>query len=273
VSTGPRTLGGSVLAGMLALGCPRGPDPRPPEDTSGRSTEPEPPAAAPTCGDASTVLIDPARSVPTAATMAAILALDDPALADALEVLSEHARDRPSALPVRSAFSIAQWSWEVPLVRDTFARAGFVAGQLGAVHTDELPPLWILPLGCALEAAIAKLHEHDELELRDLGDIAIASPRAGSSFPFDMIVRADAIALAPAGRAREALAVWRRQPTGTGAPVVAPGAVLAEVARAPIRMLVRASGLLRPDAPHTTALERRFRVTAAGVIALDASDP
>ena len=253
---------GVVVLAML-LGCPQKPDPHPPDD-GGNTTTP-----APTCGTAATMLADPSRTLPHRATMVATIELGDPTLADALAQISSHARDRHSALPVRSAFSIAQWSWEVPLVQSVLQREGFVAGELAAVHLDEVPPLWIMPLGCSLADAIAVLEHDASLSVRDLGEAAIASPIAGSAFAFDVLLHRDAIALVATGKGREALAAWREPAPDTGLPAPKAGGVVAKIERAPIRMLLRPSGLVAPDAASTSAVERRYRVTATGVVALD----
>lgn len=252
---------------VLALGCPRTPEPTPPDDPA--TTDADAVPVAPTCGDATTLIVDPAVTLPHHATVAALLELGDPALDGALVRLSEHARGEQTAIPVRSAFSIAQWSWEAPLVRATFERLGFVAGELAAVHTDDAPPLWILPLGCELARAIETLSRDAQLTVKDLGDAVIATPRAGSAFAFDVVLRKDAALLVAAGRGRDALAAWRERASVDGGAIVVPGVVLAEIERAPIRMLVRPSGLVAPDATSTHAAERRYRVTADRVLALD----
>jgi hypothetical protein len=269
-----RARAGLVTMLVLALGCPRAtpelvvPDDR--DATGPEHAEPTMPAA---CGDGSTVIAEPARTLPELATTTALLELDDPGFDAALAQLASHARSEGNDLPVRTAFSIAQWGWEVPLVREAFAREGFVAAELAAAHFDDAPPLWILPLGCELERAIARLEADHGLVLRDLGDAAIASPVAGSRFPFDVVVRADAIALVAAGRARVALAAWRREPLPGGLTAPSPGSVLAQIERAPIRLLVRPTGLLGPEAPSTSATERGYRALADGVVAIDAPDP
>ncbi|HWB80588.1 MAG TPA: hypothetical protein VG755_36750 [Nannocystaceae bacterium] len=262
----------SARAGLVAmamlLGCPQKPDPHPPDDDGGSATTPEP-TRAPTCGGAATMLADPSRSLPHGATMVALIELGDPTIAEALAQISDHARDEHTALPVRSAFSIAQWSWEVPLVQQALQRQGFVAGELAAVHMDAVPPLWIMPLGCSLAEALAVLEHDAQLSVRDLGEAAIASPVAGSTFAFDVLLHRDAIALVAAGKGREALAAWRDPAPDTGLPAPKAGGVVAKIERAPIRMLLRPSGLVAPDAASTNAVERRYRVTATGVVAID----
>jgi hypothetical protein len=153
-------------------------------------------------------------------------------------------------------------------VQSVLTSAGFVAGELAAVHTDEVPPMWILPLGCPIADAIARLQHDERLAVRDLGDAAIAGPAPGTEFAFDVIVHRDAIALVAAGRARDVLAAWRQPPPDTGLPAPLPGGVVATIERAPIRMLLRPSGLVAPDAASTSATERRYRVTETGVVAL-----
>lgn len=264
----------SARAGLVAiallLGCPQKPDSHPPDDDGGNATSgpPEPTPAA-KCGSTATMLADPARTLPHGAAMVALIELGEPTIADALAQLSAHARDEHTALPVRSAFSIAQWSWEVPLVQSVLQRAGFVAGELAAVHMDDVPPLWIMPLGCSLADAIAMLERDASLSVRDLGEAAIASPVAGSPFAFDVLLHRDAIALVATGKGREALAAWREPAPDTGLPAPKAGGVVAKIERAPIRMLLRPSGLVGPDAVSTSAVERRYRVTATAVVALD----
>lgn len=258
-----------VVAIVVLLGCPQKPDPQPPDDGGDASSGAPEPAATPTCGDEATMLADPARTLPHGATMVAMIELGDPALPDALAQISAHARDRHSALPVRSAFSIAQWSWEVPLVQGALRSVGFVAGELAAVHMEDVPPLWIMPLGCSLDDAIAALERDASLGVRDLGEAAIASPVAGSTFAFDVLLHRDAIALVAKGKGRDALAAWREPAPDTGLPAPKAGGVVAKIERAPIRMLLRPSGLVAPDAASTSAVERRYRVTATAVVALD----
>ncbi|MBX7080178.1 MAG: hypothetical protein K1X88_13360 [Nannocystaceae bacterium] len=242
-----------LLAAALvpATACPRTDPVRPPDATAG--DDGGPPPTRPRCGDGHTALEQPAL-LPATASLVAVIELDAATLPASLATLSRWAHDGRAALPVQLAFSLAQWRWQVPLVREQLARAGFVAAHLLAVRLDDAIG-WVLPLGCSMDDAIAALQRDPAWHVNDTGGAAIATAHADGPAPWDLLVREGVVALVPAGRARAWLSAWSRgaSDSALGPPSLAAAALA--LPAAPIRLRARTTGLLPTGAVDTAAAE------------------
>jgi hypothetical protein len=250
---------------LLALGgCPQPSTTTPP-------TPPEPePEPAPTIVACPTD--DPFTTmgwVPPAAESVALVALRSDALEGSLRQLSEGAKSPDRKLPIRLAFALGQWTWQVPLLRSTLASAGFDPAQLVHISLPDGASAWAWPQSCDLPTITANLEAAWGLPVRSTpyGAVAVAPVSAsdeGVAFAYDFIAYgASAYLLVPAGRAQAVASRLAERPSDPGAPSL--GQTAAELDPAPIRMVVRTGSLLTPGA-EAEAPDRvsRHRVAADG---------
>lgn len=233
-----------VLA--LACGCPhgRGPgDEGPPDPTDAPTTDAPPTDEGsepelPRCGDGDEHVRD-LHVVPREAVLVGAIDLRADGLASALEKLRDHVGN--AGLPVRAAFALGQWHWQVPLLVDTLGRRGLVTGELVALAMDDGLGGWVLPLGCTQDEAIATVRAHGA-EVQDAGAIAVVAA-VHDETAWDLVIGPGSIAtLAAAGRGRELVARL-----GPGAPPTSPAPPsaaerLAAIEAAPVRVVVLAHG-------------------------------
>ncbi|MFO0633997.1 MAG: hypothetical protein U0168_14215 [Nannocystaceae bacterium] len=165
------------------------------------------------------------------------------------------------------AFALAQWRWQVPLVREQLRRAGFDAAQLFAVRLDDALG-WALPLGCSMDAAIDALGHDASWTVRDTGGDAIATARGEGPAPWDLLVRDGVVALVPAGRARAWLSAWPRGASGSALGPQPLGPATLALPSAAIRLRARASGLLPAGAQDTAAAELALTVQGETLLEL-----
>lgn len=263
-----------AVAGLVALmgAChPTTPPQRPAGDSPGEPTqpaEPTPPAEPAPCGPVGERFDDHAW-VPASATTVASLDLASPELPAALRALADHARAPGHGLPIPLSFSIAQWSWQVPVLVATLRRAGLAPAELVLVGIDGRDAVWILPSTCDLDEAIARAEAAWSVRSRRTVEAVVASPNPTTddpAFPYDVLwLPGQRMALAPAGRGAAALEHLGRPGPAAGlglAPSTA-GPRLDALAPAPVRLVVIGRGLLEPGS--TTAEHHALRVTGAGV--------
>lgn len=233
-------------------------------------TEPAAPAPPSTCGS-STTLVSAASALPRTPILLAQIELGDPERDAALGRLSSYARGEGHDLPLPAAFAMAQWSWEVALVRETFARLGFVAGELVVARFDHGSAVWSLPLGCAMTDALDRLRAREGWRVDDAGDAILATPPPAAALPFDLIVADGLVTLAPAGQGRTTLASMRRDaPTSELSMPERLGALEA----APVRVVVRGTALLGTGATAGShALLRGLRVSAGALASASLPEP
>ncbi|HET6583201.1 MAG TPA: hypothetical protein VFG69_07135 [Nannocystaceae bacterium] len=247
-------IAGLVTIAALASGCPH-----PVGDDGGPTTD----APAPTrCGDGHERIAD-LSFVPRTAVLVGRIDLGAADLDAALVRMRDHVAQPETGLPVRAAFALGQWHWEVPLVRDTLARQGLATGELVALALDDALGGWIVPLGCAHADAIAAVRAHG-WSVEDSGVVAIAAA-VPERTAWDLVIGPGPLAvLAPAGRGRELAARLGSgaDPTQIGAPT--PGERLAAVATAPVRVVVIGRGFTMGDAT-TTSDARALRASPAEV--------
>ncbi len=261
--------GASLLAIVLSAFACRPAPASPAAKPSAAPVAHEPAATPAVCGDEHTRVA--ATSLPSAPLLLARIELADPERDAALDRLSSYARGDGHDLPLPVAFAMAQWSWEVAVVRDTFARLGFVAGELIVARFDHGSAIWSLPLGCAMTEALDHLRRAQAWRIDDAGDAILAAPPASASIPFEVVVADGLITLAPAGQGRTALAAMRRDPPMSE---LSMPERLAELEAAPIRVIVRGTALLGGGATAgALAPVRGLRVGATALASVSLSSP
>ncbi len=272
-----RTLAVALWVPLLAAlpGCPH-PDPSP--DPAHPASAPEPasaPASIPACGPADQRFAT-LGWMPADARAAAVVRLDDPQLADALALVGAGARDAERQLPIRVAFSVGQWTWQVPLLRSTLAQAGFAPRQLAYVALPDGTTIWAWPSGCDLETTTENLRAAWGLELRTTpyGAVAVAPrrPDGGPTFAYDFVIwGASFAALVPAGRAGS---VTQQLADRGGDPLRERlGSALERLQPAPIRMAIRMDALLAGSDPALGIPVTAHRVDATGWVVSDPVAP
>jgi hypothetical protein len=235
-----------LVALALATGCPHGrvqgdggADDSADDDKrkgDGATAPPEDPR--PRCGDGDERARD-LQFVPRDAVLAGTVDLRDERLADALVKLRDHVAT--AGLPVRAAFALGQWHWQVPLLVDTLARRGLVTGELVALSTIDGLGGWVVPLGCTQDEAIATVRAHGAA-LQDAGTIALVPAVAGET-AWDLVIGPGPIAtLAAAGRGRELASRLGPGPPPTSPGSPSPAERLAAIESAPVRVVVVAHG-------------------------------
>jgi hypothetical protein len=239
------------LVVVLALfGCDK-PDTVPPEP------------AAPACGKGGERFAE-YGFVPANVRAAVRLRLDDPRFDASLRALSDAARGEGHALPIDLAFALGEWSWQVPLVRSTLARAGHRPAELVYLHTSAGVSAWAWPSSCDLDVQTDAAARGWSLTLKPAAYGAVA--RAGAEgFAYDVLYYREAfVALAPAGGA-SALAQSLAAVSG-GDEGIAPGEVLGS-AEAPIHLVLRGRALVDPGVEAEGAPLRQLVATPDGLAA------
>lgn len=189
--------------------------------------------------------------IPPAAEAVTVIDLEDETLPEALANLSEGARTPERQLPIRVAFALGQWSWQVPLLRSTLTLAGFEPQQLVHIALPDGTSAWAWPPSCDLETLTTNLARGWSLSLRatPYGAVAVAglTETGEPAFPYDFLAYgAAAYVLVPAGRAHavaQRLAERSNNPSKPGL-----GQAVDALEAAPIRLVVRAGSLLTPGA-------------------------
>jgi hypothetical protein len=223
----------ALIVLVLAGGCPRG---RIPDGGLDEGFD-DGPQELERCGEGDEHMRD-YQLVPRTSLLAASIDLGSADLDGALEQLRTHAKT--ANLPVRAAFSLGQWYWQVPLLRDTLARQGLATGELVAIAMDDGLAGWVAPLGCTQDEAIATLAAHGS-KVTDAGTIAVV-PAVPGETAWDLVIGpGQFVTLAPAGRGRELAAALGEHdsPPPTGP---TPGDRLAALASAPVRVVVIGHG-------------------------------
>jgi hypothetical protein len=255
----------AVVVLVLACGCPHGQVRDDGDD--GSTTDPPPPSEPVRCGDGDQHMRD-YLFVPRASLLAASIDLSSPEVDAALAKLRDHAST--ADLPVRAAFSLGQWHWQVPLLRDTLARRGIVTGELVAIAMNDGLGGWVAPLGCTQHEAIATVRARGS-KVDDAGTIAVVAAIANET-AWDLVIGPGSIAtLAPAGRGRElaarleaglAASLAARGEAATGQPM--PGDRLAALAAAPVRVVIVGHGFTT-GGTLSQAGARALRATADAI--------
>lgn len=228
--------------------------------------EPEPPAIVACPAD------DPFTTmgwVPPSAESVALVELRSEALSGTLRQLSEGAKSPERKLPIRLAFALGQWTWQVPLLRTTLSSAGFDPTQLVHVSLPDGASAWAWPQSCDLPTITENLATAWGLHLRSTpyGAVAVApvsETEGGVAFAYDFIAYgASAYLLVPAGRAQAVASRLSERASDPGAPSL--GQTATDLDDAPVRLVVRTGALLTPgsdaDAPDRVS---RHRVAADG---------
>ncbi|MEM7156408.1 MAG: hypothetical protein AAF799_26380 [Myxococcota bacterium] len=263
-------MGLAVAASLLAChpgssGTTTAPTPEP----APTEPEPDPDPGPPRCEPAGT-RFDDLGWVPTDSPALASLKVDDPALPQALAALAEHTRGSGHGLPIPLAFSLSQWSWQVPLLVSTLDQAGFAPGELLFVAGDNADHAWVFRSQCDLERAIDNIESRWGLQSRQMveGFVATARPDHEPAFPYDVVLLSgDRVALVPAGAASRITSKWSRPaaPTLSGRPAASIGAQLEDVPSAPIAVVVQGRALVDASVDATPDQVLRLRVDAGAV--------
>lgn len=254
-----------LLPMLLAVGCPKP-----------AATGPSPPVDAPTLDPSSPAIVacpaeDPFVAfgwVPPAAEAVTLVELDAPGLADALTQLAEGAKDPQRQLPIRVAFALGQWTWQLPLLRTTLAQAGFAPTQLVHVSLPGGASAWAWPQSCDLPTITDNLSQGWGLSLRPTPYGAIAlSPQTEDgalAFAYDFIAYgASAYLLVPAGSAHAVAQRLAERPTDPAR--LGLGEQAAGLLDAPLRIAIHNRALLTPGAePNAAQSISVHRVDADG---------
>lgn len=263
-----RAIGCVVWFAML--GCPQqtpttSPVDTPPVDTTSVDTTSVEPAVR-TCSDDPPAFVSLAW-VPPQARAVTHLQLDDPDLDASIEHVVAAAADTRRELPIRTAFSLGQWKWQIPLLRTTLAQAGFAPSALVHVMLPDGTSAWAWPPACDLEQVRTNVANGWGLTLRNTAYGAIARAAADdgeSAFAYDFVAwGASANLLVPAGRATtttQLLGAPREAST-----TVTPSDLVLGLADAPVRLAVRVDDLLASQAEASAdATITTHRVDAEG---------
>jgi len=248
------------LVALGLTGCPR-------PHAAPAPSEPAPPAAPDPLPSLSTCPVatpfETLSWVPPAAEAVTLIDLADDTLPEALARLSEGARTPERQLPIRVAFALGQWTWQVPLLRSTLTQAGFEPQQLVHIALADGTSAWAWSPSCELDTLTTNLERGWNLSLRatPYGAVAIAglTETGEPAFPYDFIAYgASAFVLVPAGRAHavaQRLAQRSSDPSKPGL-----GETADALEAAPIRLVVRTGSLLTPGsdarAPSSVAAHR-----------------
>lgn len=266
-----RVRGAAVCLMAWSAACrPEPTTPPEPDPTAAEPAEPRPDARPSACEPGGAPFDDHSWA-PAATPALASIALDDPALTDALRTLGEHARGPGHGLPIPLAFSLSQWSWQVPALVATLDQAGFSPTELVFVADDEgADHAWVWHSACDLEGALQAMEAAWGVRSRTVVDGVIASPEPpadpdGVAFPYDVLVLpGDRFALVPAGRAASVRQRWDRPAPATalGSRAPGPGDRLDQLEPAPVRLVVRGHALVDASATSTPDGIRALRILA-----------
>ncbi|MCA9653839.1 MAG: hypothetical protein H6712_19610 [Myxococcales bacterium] len=264
---------------MLALGAwllacrptaaPDPPDDPGPVDPPAVSPQAEEPLEPEPCGEPG-ASFEAHAWIPATVPAAASIALDDPDLGAALARLAALTRSDAHGLPIPLAFSLSQWSWQVPTLVATLRQAGFQPAELVFVAGDEADHAWVWASACDLDEAERRIEAAWHLRSRRVVEGVIASPEPAEdpqapAFPYDLLMLpGERFALVPAGRAAAVLRRWDRPAPSMGLGPAAPGAGprIDALEPAPVRLVVQGRALLDPSAETAPESARSFRITA-----------
>jgi hypothetical protein len=201
--------------------------------------------------------------VPPTATRLALFDLADPALDAALAHLAKLAREPNHGLPITTAFSIANWVTELPILRGTLRSLDMAPPALAHVEVAGTTA-WLWPASCDVRRLEAQLAGPKRLRFRTGPSFVVASgidDDARAAFPFELVVVHDWVALVrlDKGAAFADAAQRERQQQDPPALVEA----MTSIEPAPVRVLVRAGGLVDP-ASATVGTEHALRATKDG---------
>lgn len=263
----------AVLLVTLVVACHESSPPTiaPASDTAAQPRESPPPEAEFSCGPGDERL-DRYDFIPAGARVAASVDLAARDLEPALERLTEHARGSQHELPIDVAFALAQWSWQLPLLRSTLDRGGLQPGELVFVQLPESLPVWFFRATCDLDELLDHVRGTWGLDVRRSVDAVVATPQAEDApgFAYDLVVLpAGRLALVPAGSASALLeALQSPSPSlGAGPTPPSPGERLQSVDAAPIRVVVQGRGLIGGEGSlGRDGSDRSLRVTAERVL-------
>lgn len=133
--------------------------------------------------------------------------------------------------------------------------------QLLEVHDPKGSSVWVVPSQCDIGILKRNAEESFAMKFRDGVRASIGSSPDPESFPFDIVLFTNRIALAPAGRGSRVVEWFDSggQAGALGEPDKRPGERLLELEPAPIRLLVRGEGLVAGDADPSTMQARTVR--------------
>jgi hypothetical protein len=199
--------------------------------------------------------------VPTEARLAALVELQAEELDASLHALAQLARGEAHGLPTDVAFGLAQWDFQIPLLRTTLHEAGFDPAEIAVVRLEDVGTAWVFGSTCDLDLAIERVQKAWGVEVRRTANGAIGTPRDDHAFAFDVVfLPGDRVAMAPAGRGPALTRALATPGSPTDAP--RPGQVVEAIEPAPIRAFVRGPALARSD---TSTVEHRLRGTDRGI--------
>lgn len=237
-----------LLSALLVVGCPK-PTTVPNGDPAPDAESPSPPppqsmTACPT--DEPFVTLG---WVPSSAEALVLIDMNAAGLPDALAQLSEGANSPERQLPIRVAFALGQWTWQIPLLRTTLSQAGFAPAQLVHVMLPDGVSGWAWPQSCDLATIADNLDRGWGLTLRRTayGAAALAPRTDGGAlaFPYDFIAYGgSAYLLVPAGTAQAVAQRLAERLADTPSPGL--GEQAAALVPAPLRLSIRNRALLTP---------------------------
>lgn len=266
--------GWSTVLWLGAAACrPAGPSdpPEPPPTLEPAPREAEPGVQdPPSCGPKGEGF-DAHAWAPETAPAVASIHLDDPELQPALSALGAHVRGSGHGLPIPLAFSLGQWSWQIPTLVGTLRQAGFHPRELVFVAGDDGDHAWVWRSTCDLDQAVEHIEAAWSVRARRTVEGMVATPRTTTAppFPYDVLMLpGQRMALVPAGRATAVLDRFARPAPRLGlgvATVPTAGRRLDELDTAPVRLVFVGRALLDPAAGSAAHEPRLMRVTAQGV--------
>ena len=161
----------------------------------------------------------------------------------ARERFANHARGEGHGLPIELAFSVGQWSWQVPALRASLRSVGLAPAHLLYVRTEKDPSgAWLLPHACDLDELKARTTEAWGLSWRTRVEGALGSAPTG--FAWDVLaLPGDRIAFVPAGGGGAWTEALQPDP---GRP--SPGKEIDVLPDAPIRGFVTGQAFVDPRA-------------------------
>lgn len=251
---------------------PHDPPTERPDDPPATQTPPPPERPTP-CGPVGEAF-DAHAWAPETAPAVASIRLDDPELPAALQAVGAHARGSGHGLPIPLAFTLGQWSWQVPTLVATLGQVGLRPAELVFVASDEGDHAWVWRSTCDLDELVARMETEWSVHARRTveGMVATPKPPAGpddSAFPYDVLVLpGQRMALAPAGRATAVLERFAEPAPRMGLGVTPPptaGRRLDALPPAAVRLSFVGRALLDPAAATAAHEARSLRVTANGV--------
>ncbi len=204
--------------------------------------EPEPESA--TCGPIGERFVDYAW-VPDDARLLIVIdrdAEDLPAALARLQSLTDEAA--AVGLPIRATLALRQLGMQTQVLGLSLARLGLEPGELIELHGPGNELAWMWTTSCEPASLATRMLARGGVLLRANLDAKLGVGDR-ERFPFDVVVLADGrVALTPLGQA-SALLAWLRGAQGEARP----GSILAELAPAPIRAVVRGESLLAGEDP------------------------